>query len=158
MDFKGLNKVSPFCYQQQSNLHLRPPLYNGNFCFGGQSIRSLLFQTFYNGHFCFGGQSIHSLLFQPFYHGHLSTMAESADSPYVHSCFSLSTVAIFFCPQGGQCGEVQLYNMVLNDLQYTFSHHLLHFPLFSCFLFSSWGFFCNYKINFLRILRETDIQ
>ena len=21
MDFKGLNKVSPFCYQQQSNLH-----------------------------------------------------------------------------------------------------------------------------------------
>ena len=35
--------------------------------------------------------SIHSLLFQPLYTGHLSTKA------------------IFFCPHGGHCGEVQLY-------------------------------------------------
>ena len=49
----------------------------------------------YNGHFCFGGQSIRSLLFQPHYNGHLSTTAifVSADSPYVHSCSSLTTTA-----------------------------------------------------------------
>ena len=40
----------------------------------------------------FGGQSIHALLFQPLYNGHLSTMAT------------------FFCSQGGHCREVQNCN------------------------------------------------
>ena len=31
------------------------------------------------------------------------------DSPYVHSCFNLSTMATLFCPQGGRCEGVQLY-------------------------------------------------
>ena len=31
------------------------------------------------------------------------------DSPYIHSCFNLSTMATFFCPQGERrCREVQL--------------------------------------------------
>ena len=41
-------------------------------------------------------------------YGHLSTTATSlqrpfflADSPYIHSCFNLSTMATLFCPQGG---------------------------------------------------------
>ena len=33
-----------------------------------------------------------------------------ADSPYFYSCLNLSTTASFFCPQGGCCWEVQLYN------------------------------------------------
>ena len=32
-----------------------------------------------------------------------------ADSPYIDSCLNLSTMASFFCPQVGRCGEVQLY-------------------------------------------------
>ena len=32
-----------------------------------------------------------------------------ADSPYIDSCLNLSTMATFFCPQGGRCEEVQLY-------------------------------------------------
>ena len=44
----------------------------------------------YNGN-SFGGQSIHSLLLQPLCNGCLSTMAT------------------FFCPQGGRCREVELY-------------------------------------------------
>ena len=32
-----------------------------------------------------------------------------ADSPYIDSCLNLSTKTTFFCPQGGLCGEVQLY-------------------------------------------------
>ena len=32
-----------------------------------------------------------------------------ADSPYIDSCLNLSTMAAFFCPQGGCCGEVQMY-------------------------------------------------
>ena len=32
-----------------------------------------------------------------------------ADSPYIHICFNLSTMATFFCPQGDHCREVQLY-------------------------------------------------
>ena len=28
------------------------------------------------------------------------------DSPYIHSRSNLSTMATFFCPQGGHCGEV----------------------------------------------------
>ena len=40
----------------------------------------------------------------------LSTTATFlADSPYINSCLNLSTTATFFCPQGGRCGEVQLY-------------------------------------------------
>ena len=43
----------------------------------------------------------------PFHNSHLSTTATSlqqpnflVDSPYVDSCLNLSTMAIFFCPQG----------------------------------------------------------
>ena len=32
-----------------------------------------------------------------------------ADSPCIDSCLNLSTMATFFCPQGGRCEEVQLY-------------------------------------------------
>ena len=31
------------------------------------------------------------------------------DSPCIHSSFNLFATATFFCPQGGRCGEVQLY-------------------------------------------------
>ena len=34
-----------------------------------------------------------------------------ADSPYIDSCFNLSTMATFVCPQGGQCREVQLQSL-----------------------------------------------
>lgn len=30
------------------------------------------------------------------------------DSPYIRSCFNLSTLATFFCPQGDSYREVQL--------------------------------------------------
>ena len=39
----------------------------------------------------FGGQSIHQLLYQTLYNGHLST------------------IATFFCPQGGRCGGSTVY-------------------------------------------------
>ena len=32
-----------------------------------------------------------------------------AESPYIDSNLNLSAMATFFCPQGGHCGEVQLY-------------------------------------------------
>ena len=42
---------------------------------------------------------------------HLSPTATFlADSPYIDSCFNLSTTVTLSCPQGGCCGEVQLYN------------------------------------------------
>ena len=42
-------------------------------------------------------------------YGHLSnTTIFLVDSPYIHSCFNLSTMATFFGPQGGRCREVQL--------------------------------------------------
>ena len=45
--------------------------------------------------------------------GHLSKTAIFffflRDSPYIHSYFNLSTMATFFCPQGGRYKEVQLY-------------------------------------------------
>ena len=34
-----------------------------------------------------------------------------ADSPYIDSCFNLSTMATFLCPQSGQCKEVQLQSL-----------------------------------------------
>ena len=44
------------------------------------------------------------------HNGHLSTTATPlqrpvflADSPYIHSCLNLSTMATFFCPQRGRC-------------------------------------------------------
>ena len=33
------------------------------------------------------------------------------DSPYIDSWLNLSKTAIFFFPQGGLCGEVQLYTI-----------------------------------------------
>ena len=53
-----------------------------------------------------------------FTNGHLSTTATSlrrpvflADSPYIDSCFNLSTMATLFCPQDGHWKEVQLYSL-----------------------------------------------
>ena len=53
-----------------------------------------------------------------FTNGHLSTTATSpqrpvflADSPYIVSCFNLSTMATLFCPQDGHWREVQLYSL-----------------------------------------------
>ena len=40
--------------------------------------------------------------------GHLSTKANFADSPYIDGSLNLSTMATFFCPQGGRRKEVQL--------------------------------------------------
>ena len=37
-----------------------------------------------------------------------------ADSPYIDSCFNLSTMVTFFCPQGGRCREDQL-QFLMND-------------------------------------------
>ena len=34
-----------------------------------------------------------------------------ADSPYIDSCFNLSTMATLFCPQGGHWREAQLYSL-----------------------------------------------
>ena len=48
--------------------------------------------------------------------GHLSnTVIFLVYSPYIHSCFNLSTMATFFCPQGGCCREVQLYTMLCSN-------------------------------------------
>ena len=32
--------------------------------------------------------------------------------PHIDSCLNLFTTAAFFCPQGGLCGEVQLYKSI----------------------------------------------
>ena len=53
---------------------------------------------------------------QTFTNSHLSTTTTPqqqpffwVDSAYIHcECFNLSTMATFFCPQGGRCREVQL--------------------------------------------------
>ena len=51
--------------------------------------------------------------------GYLSTRATIlADSPYIDSCLNLSTKATFICPQGGLCGEVQLYFLSFIGLLY----------------------------------------
>ena len=39
-----------------------------------------------------------------------------ADSPYIDSCFNLSTMDTFFCPQGSRCREIQL------SVQSSFAH------------------------------------
>ena len=44
-----------------------------------------------------------------------TTVPFLADSPYIDSCFNLSTKATLFCPQGGCCGEVELYNRKPQD-------------------------------------------
>ena len=55
------------------------------------TVEPLLTATSTNTAIFFGERSIHWLLFQPHYNGHLSTMA------------------IFLCPQGGRCRDIQLY-------------------------------------------------
>ena len=37
-------------------------------------------------------------------------------SPYTDSCQNLSTMATFFCPQDGRCGEVQLYFVMVSRM------------------------------------------
>ena len=37
------------------------------------------------------------------------------DSPYIDSCFNVSTMVTFFCPQGGRCRDVQLYQRALDS-------------------------------------------
>ena len=66
-----------------------PPLYN--LFFGGQSIHSLLFQPPYNRYL---STTATSLQWPPLRNSHLSaTVIFLADSPYIHSCFNLSTMA-----------------------------------------------------------------
>ena len=62
--------------------------------FSGQSIHSLLLKPLYNGHLSSTATSsmVTSQLWPPLYNSHLSTTAIFvADSPYIHSCFNLST-------------------------------------------------------------------
>ena len=44
-----------------------------------------------------------------------------AESPYIDSNLNLSAMATFFCPQGGHCGEVQLYIHFPNPCSYFYS-------------------------------------
>ena len=37
------------------------------------------------------------------------------DSTWIDSCLNLPKTATFFCPQGGRCGEVQLYTIFDNN-------------------------------------------
>ena len=37
-----------------------------------------------------------------------------AGYPYIDSCLNITTMATFFCPQGGRCREVQLYYSWIN--------------------------------------------
>ena len=46
-----------------------------------------------------------------------TTVTFLVDSPYINSCLNLSTTATFFCPQGGRCGEVQLYYSCQSNTQ-----------------------------------------
>ena len=163
---KATSLQQPFFLADSPHIHSCFNLSTTAIFFGGQSTHSLLFQPLYNSHFfwrtvhtftlvstslqqpffladsphihsCFnlsttaiffGGQSTHSLLFQPLYNSHLfwrtvhtftlvSTSLQQpsflADSPHIHSCFNLSTMSLFFCPQGGCCREVQLYIKLL---------------------------------------------
>ena len=49
----------------------------------------------------------YSTTVEPFTNGHLSITATFlADSPYIDSRLKLSTMATFFCPQGGLCEKV----------------------------------------------------
>ena len=67
-----------------------------------------------------------SLQWPRLYNGHFW----GADSPYIDSCFNLSTTATFFCPQGGRCGEVQLY-FVMQNLEFHLSYLVFGLSFFS---------------------------
>ena len=74
--------------------------------------------------------------------GHLSTMAIFflADSPSIHSCLNLSTVATFFCPQGGRFRKIQLYQnspptLPRNSANLILSHLNKRGPIFARFVF-----------------------
>ena len=61
--------------------------------------------------FCLQGGELYIQLnlHESLHNGHISiTAIFLADSPYIHSCFNLSTMATFFCSQGGRCKEIQL--------------------------------------------------
>ena len=63
-----------------------------------------------------------------------------ADSPYIHSCLNLSTVATFFCPQGGRFRKIQLYQnspptLPRNSANLILSHLNNRGPIFARFVF-----------------------
>ena len=73
--------------------------------------------------------------------GHLSTTAIFwADSSYIDSCFNLSTMATFFCPQGGRFRKIQLYQnssptLPRNSANLSLSHLNNRGPIFARFVF-----------------------
>ena len=63
-----------------------------------------------------------------------------ADSPSIHSCLNLSTVATFFCPQGGRFRKIQLYQnspptLPRNSANLILSHLNNRGPIFARFVF-----------------------
>ena len=129
------------------------PLYIGHF-FCGQSVHSPLFQTLYNDHFFW--RTVHTsilvsafLQWTPLYNGHFFwrtvrtfTLVSSslqwpfflADSPYIHPCFSLSTMNTFV-HRPFFLRTVRTFTLVSNSLQRPFFfggqsiHSLLFQPL-----------------------------
>ena len=74
--------------------------------------------------------------------GHLSATAIFflTDSPSIHSCLNLSTVATFFCPQGGRFRKIQLYQnspptLPRNSANLILSHLNNRGPIFARFVF-----------------------
>ena len=74
--------------------------------------------------------------------GHLSTTAIFflADSSYIDSCFNLSTVATFFCPQGGRFRKIQLHRnspptLPRNSANLILLHLNNRGPIFARFVF-----------------------
>ena len=69
----------------------------------------LMSMAFHN--FCLRGGELYIQLnlHESLHNGRVSNNGHFlADSPYIHSCFNLSTVATFFCSQGGCCRGFQL--------------------------------------------------
>ena len=73
------------------------------------------------------------------HNGHLSPTAIFffADSPYIHSCFNLSTMATFFCPQDDRCSIVSKLsaNLPLNSANLILSHLNHEGLMFTRFVF-----------------------
>ena len=74
-------------------------------------------RTSANGHFFW--RTVHTLACEQQTHFRSSLLRPEirllfAGYPYIDSCLNLSATAIFFCPQGSYCGEVQLYYSWIN--------------------------------------------
>ena len=81
--------------------------------------------------FFFGGQSKHSLLFKPLYNGHLSTTAIFlflVDSPNIHSCLNLFTMATSLQQPFFFWWTVQTFTLVETSLE--FKQEILRYEAF----------------------------